>query len=159
MQGLFVEECGNAKTRVFDQPLLDGIHEDRVVAGISHRASVGRPGNLARPRHFSYAKSDEGLGVCRIESALCVLNLALPVPNPDKLRHLLLERHPAEQIRDPRVDRSIGLAIERRRVLRVDEIHGGSRQRQRADEKVDRPSRSATARAGLVSRRDRWARH
>jgi hypothetical protein len=148
VQRLIVKQHRDAEPGVRLHPPLNRVRE-----------LGGRPGIVVAARPLDPADPDlEPRRQIRVrEAAIRIAERLLPVPDAHHLGHLLLERHPPEQILDPPLDRQIRVHVRRVRVRRLLRRRGsrGSRKHCRAAEDGARDGvgsgSTMNPHAGLVS--------
>ncbi len=121
VQRLLVHDQGDAEPGLLDRPFLRGVDVARGILGTAIDGSGGgtRGGALGdraaviRARDLAEAIGEVLARLLRVEFAFGRLDLLLLQPDRDHLLDLLLQRHPLEQIFDPRVDRLRGVLVER----------------------------------------------
>src|SRR5262249_49266414 len=84
--------------RVLGHPLLDRVHELRVLACGAHARARRRVADLAGAGDLPEAQAERGLRLLRHEASFRVLEARAPLPRPFELGDLLLQGHGREQI-------------------------------------------------------------
>ena len=102
VEGLLVEDRGDAESGLLDEEPLDGVAR----FGGSDRVEIRRAGD---PADVTDPLGEAGANALGIELGLGAEQLERP--HGAELGDLLLERHPDEQVRDARVDRQGRVAI------------------------------------------------
>src|SRR5688572_8182095 len=108
VQYLVVKNRGNTESRVFEQPLLNGVGKRRALAWILA---------LSLPRDLANAVFHDLSGFGWIEGAtigceICLrIDLRSRAPKTRQLRDLFFERHPGEQISDAPFNRKTRILV------------------------------------------------
>ena len=125
VQGLVVHQHRDAQAGLLDGPLLGGVGVAGGVLGVAADRAVLGPGGgvddlggleapaVGRARDLAQAIGEVLRRLFRRELALRRLDPGLGQPDADQLGGLFLDRHPAEQVLDPGVDRLGGVLVER----------------------------------------------
>ena len=139
VQGLVVHQQGNAQAGLFPGPLLGGVDVagglDGVAAlgavlgaggGVDHGGGLEAPA-VGRARDLAQAIGEALAGGLGREVAFRRLDGGLGQPDADQLRGLFLDRHAAQQVLDPGVDRLGRILVERLAATALQGGHGHAR--------------------------------
>jgi hypothetical protein len=146
MGHLLVEEHGYAKAGLLHRKALGGVGERHRILGRPKTAIASiETGKIRRPRDLPDAMRDGDPRLFSREAAGGVHDRALGGPEATKLRHLLVEGHPSQQVTNPSRDRQGRvLVVGPRHRLSACWRHGASGQG-RSDNASTCKSRSACA--------------